>query len=162
MRKNVFYLIMLICGISIFACHDDKDDKSIADELAGTYVGTIDVYSVNSSGEQGSQLGEQLKGQYIYMTAIAKDKLRLELKDFVFSGITIKSIAIDTQIGKDNQTLSGEADNIDVIAGIQATARVTGTVINKVADLEIHVIAPVLPNTPPIKMLVKFAGAKQE
>lgn len=161
MRKSLWFTGIALFLLGFAACSDDKDEKSLADELAGTYTGTIDVYSVTPEGGEGEQIGEQLSGQKIYMTATGKDALRLELKNFVFSGITITTIQVDTKVSTDGKnTIAGRADNIQVMPGITASADVAGTIVDKKADLQIHVTAPLVPSSDPIQMLVKFVGTK--
>lgn len=162
MRKSLFVLLMGMLVLGFAACSDNKeDDKSLAEKLAGVYTGTIDVYSVTAEGEQGEQIGGQLTGQKMYMTATGENALRLELKNFNFAGIVIASIKVDTKVSTDGKnTISGRAENIQVIAGITATADVTGSIAGDKADLKINVEAPLSPDTDPIKMLVKFLGTK--
>ena len=161
MKKSLWFIGIALLILGFAACSDDKDDKSLAEELAGTYTGTIDVYSVTPEGGQGEQIGDQLANQKIYMTATGKDALRLELKNFMFSGITITSIKVDTKVSTDGKnTITGQADNIQVMPGITASADVNGTIVDEKANLQIHVTAPLVPNSDPIQMLVKFAGTK--
>lgn len=162
MKKNLLFLLMAVFALSFTACSDDDDNKSLAEELAGTYTGTIDIYSVNESGEQGSQIGETLENQNIYTAAMGENGLQLELKNFKFAVLTIASIKVDSKVSTDGKnTITGQADNIKVMEGITATAIVSGSIVNSVADLNINVEAPLQPNQPAIKMLVKFKGSKK-
>lgn len=163
MKKNLLFLLMAVFALSFTACSDDDDDdKTVAEKLAGTYTGTIDIYSVNESGEQGTPLGETLENQKIYMTAQGEYNLQLELKDFKFTAITIPSIKVNTKVSADGKnTISGKAEGIVVMTGITATAEVSGSIVDNKADLNINVEAPLVPGAEPMKMLVKFNGTKK-
>lgn len=163
MKKNLLFLLMAVFALSFTACSDDDDDdKTVAEKLAGTYTGTIDIYSVNESGEQGTPLGETLENQKIYMTAQGEYNLQLELKDFKFTAITIPSIKVNTKVSADGKnTISGKAEGIVVMTGITATAEVSGSIVDNKADLNINVEAPLVPSAEPMKMLVKFNGTKK-
>ena len=163
MKKNLLFLLMAVFALSFTACSDDDDDdKTVAEKLAGTYTGTIDIYSVNESGEQGTPLGETLENQKIYMTAQGEYNLQLELKDFKFTAITIPSIKVYTKVSADGKnTISGKAEGIVVMTGITATAEVSGSIVDNKADLNINVEAPLVPGAEPMKMLVKFNGTKK-
>ena len=63
MRKNLWLLVVAVLLFVFAACSDDKDDKDVAGEIAGTYVGTITVTQAD-----GSEMGDPMENQKIYIT----------------------------------------------------------------------------------------------
>ena len=44
MKKNLLYLLMLLCSVSMFtSCGDDDDKDDNKADVAGTYAGTLGV-----------------------------------------------------------------------------------------------------------------------
>ena len=74
MRKNLWLLVVATLLFIFAACSDDKDDKDIAGEIAGTYVGTITV-----TQEDGSEMGDPMENQKIYITRKGNNQLDVEL-----------------------------------------------------------------------------------
>lgn len=153
MKKNLFFALLLICGISFLtSCSDDDDDKKSS--LEGTYTGQL-IVSV------GDTELSKLDNQNITLTEKDKTHYTLELKNFKFNdAIVVPLIQVNTTITEDGK-ISGEASDIPVFGTITADVTVSGTVISNQADLIINVSAPMGEGKDPIEMLVKFNGKKK-
>lgn len=152
MKRNLFFALLLICGISFLtSCSDDDDKKS---SLEGTYTGQL-IVSVG-----GKELSK-LDNQNITLTEKDETHYTLELKNFKFNdAIVVPLIQVNTTITEDGK-ISGEASDIPVIMSIKADVTISGTVISNQADLIINVSAPLTEGANPIEMLVKFNGKKK-
>lgn len=90
MKRNLFYLLMLVCSMSVFtACGDDDDDVKfpIDEEIAGTYKGTLDVKL------DGNDIGSGIPNN-ISITKAGDNKITMGLKNFEFANM---SLNIDIQ-----------------------------------------------------------------
>lgn len=152
MKRNLFFALLLICGISFLtSCNDDDDKKS---SLEGTYTGQL-IVSV------GDTELSKLDNQNITLTEKDETHYTLELKNFKFNdAIVVPLIQVNTTITEDGK-ISGEASDIPVFLTVTADVSVSGTVISNQADLTINVSAPLAVGTDPIEMLVKFNGKKK-
>lgn len=152
MKKNLFFYLLLICGISFLtSCSDDDDKKS---SLEGTYTGQL-IVSVG-----GKELSK-IDNQNITLTEKDETHYTLELKNFKFNdAIVVPLIQVNTTITEDGK-ISGEASDIPVFLTVTADVTVSGTVISNQADLTINVSAPLAEGANPIEMLVKFNGKKK-
>lgn len=157
MRKNLWLLIVAVLTLGFAACsNDDNDDKTNAEKIAGTYTGTIKV-----TQEDGSQLGDPMANQKIYMMATGDNTVTLELKDFQFGSIPVGDLKVPGVTVKDNGDVAGSATGVPIMGGmISADLTVTGKVKDNKADLLIDVNAPLAPGTDPIVMHVTFVGSK--
>lgn len=153
MKRNLFFSLLLICGISFLtSCSDDDDDKKTS--LEGTYTGQL-IVSV------GDNVLNTLNDQNIILTEKDETHYTLELKNFKFNdAIVVPLIQVNTTITEDGK-ISGEASDIPVFLTVTADVTVSGTVISNQADLTINVSAPLAEGTAPIEMLVKFNGKKK-
>lgn len=165
MRKNVFYLFMLLFSLSIFAgCKDDKnetpgggDDSDIAGAMAGIYKGRLDVKL------DGIDLGNSI--QFIYITKEETTKVKLELKDFSInvagSQLNVGDILIPNIPVEGSTTSATILETATVInhpALGQLDIKVTGTVADGQADLHITVYAALLQQN----IEVTFSGIKTD
>lgn len=164
MRKNVFYLFMLLFSLSIFAgCKDDKNetpgegDPDIAAAMAGIYKGTLGVKL------DGNDLGSST--QFVYITKEEATKVKLELKNFSISiagtqlkvgDIVIPNIPVEGSTT--SATILETATVINHPALGQLDIKVTGTVADGQADLHITVYAVVLKQN----IEVTFSGIKTD
>lgn len=153
MKRNLFFALLLICGISFLtSCSDDDDDKKTS--LEGTYTGQL-IVSV------GNNVLNTLNDQNITLTEKDETHYTLELKNFKFNdAIVVPLIQVNTTITEDGK-ISGEASDIPVFLTVTADVTVSGTVISNQADLTINVSAPLAEGANPIEMLVKFNGKKK-
>lgn len=152
MKRNLFFALLLICGISFLtSCNDDDDKKS---SLEGTYTGQL-IVSV------GDTELSKLDNQNITLTEKDETHYTLELKNFKFNdAIVVPLIQVNTTITEDGK-ISGEASDLPIFLSITADVTVSGTVISNQANLTINVSAPLTEGTNPIEMLVKFNGKKK-
>lgn len=68
MKKNLLYLLMLLCSVSMFtSCGDDDDKDDNKADVAGTYAGTL---GVTLDGE-----GPISSSQSIELTSPADNKI---------------------------------------------------------------------------------------
>lgn len=152
MKKNLFFALLLICGISFLASCSDDDDKKTS--LEGTYTGQLIV-------SLGDKEMSKLDNQNITLTEKDETHYTLELKNFKFNDeIIVPLIQVNTTITEDGK-ISGEASDIPVFLTVTADVTVSGTVISNQADLTINVSAPLYEGGTPIEMLVKFNGKKK-
>lgn len=165
MRKNVFYLFMLLFSLSIFAsCKDDNNDTpgevegaDIAGAMSGIYKGRLDVKL------DGIDLGNSI--QFVYITKEEATKVKLELRDFSINiagtdvsvgDILIPNIPVEGSIT--SATIQETATVIQHPALGQLDIKVTGTVADGKADLYITVYAALLRQN----IEVTFSGLKTD
>lgn len=127
MKRNLFYLLMMVCSLSIFvSCNDDDDEYFITDtDVNGVYLGTLDV----DAPYEGVQLGAVGIKQKICITKTGQNLVTLQLKNFVFNNIPIGDIEIkDINVSKvdDNFKLNGSGKLTLIVGGCEAT--ISGTV----------------------------------
>ncbi|WP_373184148.1 PCMD domain-containing protein [Bacteroides ovatus] len=141
MKRNLFYLLMLVCSMSVFTACSDNDEPNIPieKELAGTYKGALDIVM------NGSNLGTNIP-KNISITKAGVSSINLELKDFSFGSLNFETIAIqDCAMDKyrDRYTFTG-SQTLKFAAPLgECPVVVNGTIIgNKVtANLDITVSA---------------------
>ena len=76
MKKNLLYLLLLLCSVSmITSCGDDDDKDDNKADVAGTYAGTL---GVTLDGE-----GPISSSQSIELTSPADNKINFVLKNFI-------------------------------------------------------------------------------
>lgn len=168
MRKNVFYLFMLVLSLSIFAgCKDDnnetpgggggEEETDIAGAVAGIYQGRLDVKL------DGIDLGNST--QFIYITKEEATKVKLELKDFtiIIGGMPLKvgDIVIPNIPVEGSVTSATIQETATVITqpGLgQLDIKVTGTIVDNQADLHITVYAVSMQQN----IEVTFSGVKTD
>ena len=141
MKRNLFYLLMLVCSMSVFTACSDNDEPNIPieKELAGTYKGALDIVM------NGSNLGTNIP-KNIAITKAGVSSINLELKDFSFGSMNFETIAIqDCAMDKyrDRYTFTGSQTLTFAAPLGECPVVVNGTIIgNKVtANLDITVSA---------------------
>lgn len=127
MKRNLFYLLMMVCSLSIFvSCKDDDDEYFITDtDVNGVYLGSLDV----DAPYEGAQFGAVGIKQKIYITKTGQNLVTLQLKNFVFNNIPIGDIEIkNISVSKvdDNFKLDGSGKLTLIVGGCEAT--ISGTV----------------------------------
>lgn len=151
MKRNLFYLLMLVCSISLFtACSDDDDKPTIANgEIDGAYLGALDV----DAGIAGTQTGIPQK---IYITKTGDAQVKMELKNFSYPGIgNLGNIELDgLKVEKTGSifALAGSG-NVKLIPG-DCALTVAGTIENGKLIMNITVKVAVL------NVIVDFEGTK--
>lgn len=171
MKKNLLYLLLLICSVSFFtSCGDDDDDKV---SVAGTYAGNLGV-AINGGTPIPSS-------QNIELTNPSEGKINFILKNFILKSDptggegtmpigNIKITDIDLVANGSNFTFMkkveklkiepGDQEGVDWVgpglseAGIPVT--LSGTIIGNNIKLDIDI-----PFTDALKIAVQFSGAKK-
>lgn len=160
MKRNLFYLLMMVCSLSIFvSCKDDDDTPgvSLADGVAGGYKGDLQIAIPLLQYDSTST-------QNITLSKVGENKLKLELNDFSFpvngialnlGNIIVNNIPL-TQNGE-TVVLTETQVPVTLIAPINdVKVTVSGTITGKVADLKIDVTEAFAVNT----VNVTFKGEK--
>ena len=94
MKKNLLYLLALICSMNVLtSCGGDDENEHIDifpvdEELVGTYKGAMDI--VLDELVIGNQLPKN-----VTISKVGDNQIKMELKDFSFLGLNIGTIAID-------------------------------------------------------------------
>ena len=95
MKKNLFYyLFAMICSVALFAsCSDDDDEVTglTIDQVVGTFTGQLEV------------LNQSIPGTSIFVTKVDANTVKVELKDFKFSGLTIGDISAECKVALDRE-----------------------------------------------------------
>lgn len=153
MKRNLFYLLMMVCSLSIFvSCKDDDDVEYIKDgEFDGVYMGTLDVDAVDLITVNDIP-------QKIYITKTGENLFKMELKNFWFKSIEIGTIVVDnisvTKTGE-SCTFKGNSD-LKLVVG-QCAVTVDGTITGKNTKIIIGVNV-----SDGLKVNVDFEGSKMD
>ena len=114
MKKNLFYyLFAMICSVALFAsCSDDDDEVTglTIDQVVGTFTGQLEV------------LNQSIPGTSIFVTKVDANTVKVELKDFKFSGLTIGDISAECKVALDR-----EGDDFDLNGQATLTVQLWGT-----------------------------------
>ncbi|MDD3040383.1 calycin-like domain-containing protein [Bacteroides sp.] len=171
MKKNLLYLLMLVCSVSLFtSCGDDDDDKV---NVAGTYAGNLAV-AING----GSPISSS---QNIELTSPAEGKINFILKNFILQSDAtggegtlpvgnIKITDIDLVGNGGNFTFMKKVEKLKIEAGDQAgiewvgpglsdagiPVTLSGTITGNNIKLDIDI-----PFTEFLKIAVQFSGTKK-
>lgn len=155
MKKNLLYLFALICSMSLFtACGDDDPVYPIEEELAGTYKGELAI-SVDGANV-GSGIIQRV---YISKFAAGNNQVKLELKDFNFSGMLLGDIVIEPcAVTESNGAYSFTGSQTVTLAAPIGACPVTvsGTITGSKISISIGVKAVALGQD----VVVAFDGAK--
>ena len=144
MKKNLVCLFVLMCSVSLFTACSDDDPKNagpdypmLQDATVGTYDGGLKV-SMN-----GANLTPEAISQRIFVKAEGADKVELSLRDFSFLTFSVGDIVVSgiPLSGDEGQAVLQETAttmNHAVLGNL--TIKVSGTVSNEKANLNINVI----------------------
>lgn len=151
MKKNLFYyLFAMICSVALFAsCSDDDDEVTglTIDQVVGTFTGQLEV------------LNQSIPGTSIFVTKVDANTVKVELKDFKFSGLTIGDIKCRVALDRegDDFDLNGQATlTVAALGNIELPISITGEVDAKELDIDINIT-----NVPALNTLkVEFEGTK--
>ena len=144
MKKNLLCLFVLICSVSLFTACSDDDPKNtgpdftmLQDATVGTYDGGLKV-SMN-----GVNLTPEAISQRIFAKAEGADQVELSLRDFSFLTFSVGDIVVSgiPLSGDEGQVVLQETAttmNHAVLGNL--TIKVSGTVSNEKANLNINVI----------------------
>ena len=162
MKKNLLFLLMLICSMSLFtACNDDDDngkgeETPLAQQIAGTYSGNLEV------SLDGTDLGTSKQHIYVkdagnvvsvelkdFSIQLEVDKDPFNVEDITFSNVPVEDVEGIVQFKETKVTI-----NHATLGELQAT--LVGTEVSNKIDLDITVYASTLKKN--IKVL--FTGDK--
>lgn len=153
MKKNLVFLLMAFLTLNFTACNDDDDPVyPVDEELAGTYKGTLEIEL------DGNTIASNLPKNVTIANA-GNNAISLELKDFSFMGLNLRTIKIENcalkQVGETysftgNQelTLAQPIDKCGVI--------VEGTIGNGKTKIDLDIDVAALGQ----KVEVEFNGTK--
>lgn len=153
MKKNLFYyLFAMICSVALqTSCSDDDDEVTglTIDQVVGTFTGQLEV------------LNQSIPGTSIFVTKVDANTVKVELKDFKFSGLTIGDISAECKVALDREgddfDLNGQATlTVAALENIELPISITGEVDAKELDIDINIT-----NVPALNTLkVEFEGTK--
>ena len=147
-----YYLFAMICSVALFAsCSDDDDEVTglTIDQVVGTFTGQLEV------------LNQSIPGTSIFVTKVDANTVKVELKDFKFSGLTIGDISAECKVALDREgddfDLNGQATlTVAALGNIELPISITGEVDAKELDIDINIT-----NVPALNTLkVEFEGTK--
>ena len=133
MKKNLFYyLFAMICSVALFAsCSDDDDEVTglTIDQVVGTFTGQLEV------------LNQSIPGTSIFVTKVDANTVKVELKDFKFSGLTIGDISAECKVALDREgddfDLNGQATlTVAALGNIELPISITAWTIRNGRRLE--------------------------
>ena len=158
MKKNLFYLIILFCSVSLFsACSDDDDPKVADDSITGVYKGTLDI---NATLTEGTEIKDQLP-QKIYIDKTGDNKLKLQLKNFQFSGFSVGDIVVsDIDVKNDGGVHAFSSQTKSELSNLgTCDLDINGTIEGEKTNITIgvNVVEGLVKGT---KVEVKFNGTK--
>ena len=157
MKKNLFYLLLLTCSISLFtACSSDDDDDvklPIETDIAGTYKGDLSVVVDNA------QMPSVPQRITITKSAKGNNQIALSIKDFKFASFNVGDIEVDPcQVKAISGGYSFEGQQTLVFAAPLGSCPVTinGTVKGDKVDIQIGVLVAGMNQN----VKANFAGTK--
>ena len=181
MKKNLLYLLALVCSLTFFAaCSSDDDDSDnknngnppeeeaaiTAPDVVGTYWGNLDISMIPDGSDQEIVIGDGIE-KFISLSQVSNTEVKIELKEFElfinqqilkFGDIVVdkcevkKGEGVSTFTGQQDLTFEGNAAALGT-----CPVTVTGTVEDGNADMTINVKVPTLQQT----VKVTYSGVKQ-
>ena len=155
MKKNLLYFFMLITTLNLFSScdKDDVNDKIelIGEELNGVYKGELDIEL------DGTPIGNDIP-QKVYITKTGENMLKMELKNFSFTGINLGDIVVEEIIvlknGAENSLAGTQKLTLLGVGACDVT--VIGDIKADILDMDITVKAG------PLNVVVDFEGTKMD
>ena len=169
MKKNLLYLLALVCSLTFFAaCSSDDDDSDnknngnppeeeaaiTAPDVVGTYWGNLDISMIPDGSDQEIVIGDGIE-KFITLSQVSNTEVKIELKfgDIVVDKCEVKKgEGVSTFTGQQDLTFEGNAAALGT-----CPVTVTGTVEDGNADMAINVKVPTLQQT----VKVTYSGVKQ-
>ena len=99
MKKNLLYLLALVCSLTFFAaCSSDDDDSDNKDngnppeeeavitapDVVGTYWGNLDISMIPDGSDQEIVIGDGIE-KFITLSQVSNTEVKIELKEFLKS-----------------------------------------------------------------------------
>ncbi|WP_077155423.1 PCMD domain-containing protein [Bacteroides bouchesdurhonensis] len=151
MKRNLFYLFVLLClAMSFTACSDDDKTQYIQDgEFDGVYLGTLDV----DAGDLGK---ESDIPQKIYISKTGENQIKMELKKFSYPGIgELGDIKLDgIKVVKEGNSCSFTGAGVVKLLVGDCNLSVSGLINDGKLTMNINVLVAVL------NVDVNFTGTK--
>ena len=165
MKKNLLYLLALVCSITFFAaCSSDDDDSKknegnepeeeavvTAPDVVGTYWGNLNISMIADGSDQENVIADGVP-KFITFSQVSDTEIKIELKDFELFMNGKKGEGISTFTGQQQLTFAGEAAALGA-----CDVTVAGTVEGADANMTINVKVPTLQQT----VKVTYSGVKQ-
>lgn len=181
MKKNLLYLLALVCSLTFFAAcssnDDDSDNKDnenppeeevviTAPDVVGTYWGNMDIFMIPDDSDQEIVIGDGIE-KFITLLQVSNTEVKIELKEFElfinqqileFGDIVVdkcevkKREGVSTFTGQQDLTFEGNAASLGT-----CPVTITGTVKDGNTDMTINVKVPALQQT----VKVTYSGVKQ-
>lgn len=159
MKKNLFYVIVLLCSVSLFsACSDDDDPKVADDAITGVYKGDL---AIETKLAVGAELKKDTILQKVYIDKTGDNKLKLQLKNFQFNGASVGDIVVnDIEVKNDGRVhafstqTKTELDNLGT-CGLDIDGTIEGD--KTIFTIDVDVIEGLVKGT---KVIVEFNGTK--
>ena len=164
MKKNLLYLLALVCSITFFAACSSDDDDSKKNE--GNEPEEEAVVTAPDGSDQENVIADGVP-KFITFSQVSDTEIKIELKDFelfmngkimkfgdiVLDKCTVKKgEGISTFTGQQQLTFAGEAAALGA-----CDVTVAGTVEGADANMTINVKVPTLQQT----VKVTYSGVKQ-
>lgn len=143
-----------------FSTTPGKDNALYIDNVKLNYVVKTDTYKGLLKVQLGEDDPSNIENQEVFMDEMDNGKYTLRLENFGADDTNpegMGSIIVNNVTITDN-AVSGHADGIKLMGGIEANADVTGTVIDNSLNLTINVVWIAQPDVP---ILVTFNGKKE-
>lgn len=154
MKKSIFYyLFAVVCTVCLFtACSDDDDDDKTTltvDNIVGTYTGALQV------------MGQSIPNIPITVSKVSASKVKVELKDFTFAGISVGDISAECAVTPESDgnklDLHGAANvTVAALGNIELPIVIDGYATANKLDIDIDITG--IPAIGAIK--VEFEGTK--
>ncbi|WP_163306225.1 calycin-like domain-containing protein [Dysgonomonas sp. 521] len=161
MNKKLIYLLMLVftLGLSFTACSDDDDDESVAQQIAGTYSGELNITGLTSEPISNNIVLSKVNDNTVKMSVASLDIPNIG----TVTGIDVKSVSI-TKSGN-TYTLTSKNEDIEVdvaLLGGKKTAKVKvdGTVSSNGA-MSLSIVVTEIQDLTGMTLPITFAGTKK-
>lgn len=150
MRKSLLYLFGMLCMLSSFTgCKDDDNNEPVT-IVDGVYKGGMDI------SLSGVPLTKDPLPQKVYITKTSETNIKMELKNFSFSGASVGDIVVDQNLlvkKGSGYTFTGSQEITLAVIGV-CQVELSGTIVNDKITMNINVESNVG------KVVVNFAGDK--
>ena len=149
MKKNLLYFFMLMTTLNLFSSCDKEDKPEfIGEELNGVYKGVLDIEL------DGTPIGNNIP-QKVYLTKSGENMLKMELKNFTFTGLDLGDIVVENinVVKNGGESSFTGTQKLTLVVG-ECDVVVDGNINGDVLDMDITVKAGVL------NVEVDFEGSK--
>lgn len=157
MKKNVLYLLALICSLSFFtACNDDDKLEPIGDSVTGVYLGELKI----ALGDEKPGDDAEKIAQKVYITKTGDNTIEMQLKNFSFGAIELGTIKVDQceaiKEGESYKFKGAQSMKLESVGDCDVA--LTGIIVGNKIDMDISVLAKADGAT--LNVQVIFSGTK--